>query len=148
DDQEDEKDGERYDDQQAGLGTLLALVLASPFDVVAGWKFDLLVDLADRFLDGAAEIPAAHAVLDADVARIGLAIERGSAIRRANGAKLAEGDALAGRGQQANVADRFPCIAVGRKVARHQVVALLAQQHLSDSVASHGSLDRFLYVRD
>ena len=38
-------------------------------------------------------------------------------------------------------------IAVGRLIANHHVVSLLADQHLADRVAAHGGLDGVLDVR-
>ena len=37
-------------------------------------------------------------------------------------------------------------VAVGGLVAHHQVVALLALQHLADGLAAHGGLDGVLHV--
>ena len=58
---------------------LLALVFARPIDVVAGGKLHLCVDLGDGFLHGAAQIAAANAVFDGDVALVRL---RGRSPRR------------------------------------------------------------------
>jgi len=39
-------------------------------------------------------------------------------------------------------------LAVGLRIAHHHVVALLTDQHLTHSVATHGRLDGVLYVGD
>ena len=133
-------------DHQALLRPLLAGVLARPIDAVAGRQFHLLVHFSDGLFHRAAEIAAAHAVLDRHVARIALAVDLRRPVRSLNRAKLRQGYPLSGRRQQANLLDRLLRIAVLGQIADHQVVALLALQHLADRVAAHRGLNGVLHV--
>ena len=59
---------------------------------------------------------------------------------------LRERNALVGRRQQTNPLDGLFSVPVGREVSRHQIVALLALQHLADSLAADGCFDSVLHV--
>src|SRR5262249_59251096 len=106
-------------------------VFASRRDGVAARHLALRGHFRDGFFDGPAEIASAHAVFDRDVALIGLAINFGGAIARLNSAELREGDTLAGRREQANILNSFPRVAVMREIAKNEVIASLAEEHLS-----------------
>ena len=60
-DHEYEEDRQGHDDEQPGLGSLLAFVLPQPTDGISRRQFHLFVDLLDCLLDGAAEITAPDA---------------------------------------------------------------------------------------
>ena len=96
-DQEDEEDGRGHDDHQPCLGAFLALILARPFDAVKRWQLYLLLDLAHGFLHRAAQITAAHAVVDGDIAGTAFTIKLRSAVPHFDLAKLRQRNALAGR---------------------------------------------------
>src|ERR1700676_687740 len=69
---EQQRDG--HDDGEAPVGTLLALVFASPVEVIALVKAHLLPHFFDGLAHGATQVATAHAVLNGDIARISLAI--------------------------------------------------------------------------
>ena len=69
------KNGDGKHDQQARVGSLLAFVFALPIDGVSRRQFDLLVYFLDGLFDCAAEVAAAHAVFDGNVAAIAFAID-------------------------------------------------------------------------
>ena len=106
------------------------------------------LDLFHGFLDGAAEVASADAVFDGDVARIILAGNLRGAVGDFDVAELRERNALARRGQQADVGDGFLGIAIGRLVAEHQIVALFALQNLAERVAADSGLNGVLNVGD
>ena len=115
--------------------------------MVARGKFHLGVDLGDRFLHGAAQVAAADAVFNRDVALVGLAINLLGAFFCFDVGQLGQRDPFTGRSQQANVFDRLLGIPVRLLVPNHQVVACFALQHLADRASSHCGLNRILYVR-
>src|SRR6516164_10729345 len=116
--------------------------------MVATWHLDLPGHFPDRFFDGPAEIAAAHAVLDGDVALIRLAIDFGGAIALFDFAELRERDALAGGRQQANFLNGFPGAAVRGEVTKNEVVALLALEDLGEGRTADGGLNGVLNVSD
>src|ERR1700679_2282653 len=63
-DHEDEKDGDGKNHHETTGAALLAGVLAGPVEVIAGGKLYLLIYFVDGFTHRAAEVAAAHAVLD------------------------------------------------------------------------------------
>ena len=140
--EENHQDRQRDNDEQARLGALFTFVFAFPIDVVAARQLNLRVYLANGFLDRAAQVAAAHAVLDRNVALVSFAVDFGTAVAFFDLAELRERNAFAGWGQQANVLDGFLRCAVLREVAQHQVVSRLALQYLGESIASDGGLDR------
>src|SRR5580698_10105098 len=83
-DQENEEDCRGHDDHQPCLGALLALILARPFDAVKRRQLYSLLDLAHGFLDSAAQVTAAHAVVDGDIAGTAFPIELRSAVPHFN----------------------------------------------------------------
>ena len=143
---EDHQDGDGQYDHEPLLRALLAGVFAGPIDLVSLRQLHVLLDLGDGLFHGAAQVAAAHAVLQRHVALVGFAIDLRSAIHGLDVAELAQGNALAGGRQQANAFDGFAGIAVPRQVARHQVEAPLALQHLGERVAAHGGLNGVLHV--
>ena len=130
------------------MGALFAFVFAFPVDVVSARQLNLRVHLLDGFLDGAAKIAPAHAVLDRDVALVSFAVDFRAAVLLLDLAELREGNPFAGGRQQTNVLDGFLGGAVLREVTQHQVVSRLALQYLRESVASDGGLDGILNIRD
>ncbi len=62
--------------------------------------------------------------------------------------ELRKRDAFARGREQANVFDGFFVVAIRRGVAHHQVVALLALQHLADRFPADRGFHRILNVRD
>ena len=127
---------------------LLALVFALPVDVIPARQLHLRVDLLDGFFHRAAQVAAAHAVLDGDVALVPFAIDFGGAVAFFDLAELLQRDSFARGRQQANIFQRFSGVTVLGEIPHHQVVALLALKYLGQSVASHGGLDRILHIRD
>src|SRR5262249_57965712 len=106
------------------------------------------VDRAHRLGNGAAEVVAADAVLDGDVARVGFAIDHRGAVLDLGGTQLTERDALAGRRQHPDVLDLFDRLTVLRRIADHQVVTLFAVEDLAHRLAADRRLDRVLDVGD
>ena len=96
-------DGDGQHQHQALVGALLALVFARPVDVVARGKLDLVVDLGDRLFHRAAQIAAANAVLDGDVALVRLAIDLLGAVFHFDLGQLGQRDPFAGRRKQPDV---------------------------------------------
>ena len=70
---------QRHDDREAAERLLQFAELADPFQAVAAGQSDLVGDLLLRLEHRAAEIAAAHAELDRDVALLVLAIDEGRA---------------------------------------------------------------------
>ena len=130
------------------LGALLALVFAFPVDVVAARQLAPARPPSACFFDRAAQVAAAHAVLDGDVALVAFAVDFRSAVALVDLAELRQRNAFAGGRQQANVFDGFLGVAVLRQIAHHQVVARLALQHLREGVAAHRGLNGVLHVGD
>ncbi len=54
--------------RHAPVGALLALVLAGPFEMVAGGQLHVVLHSADGFFHRGAEVAPAHRVFDGDVA--------------------------------------------------------------------------------
>src|ERR1035438_3378045 len=79
-DERHQQQGYWHDERQPPVGALLALVLAGPVQVIALGKRDLVSDLVNRLADGAAQVAAAHAVLDGNVAGVSLAVDCGSTV--------------------------------------------------------------------
>src|ERR1039458_3426618 len=145
-DHADYHDGDGQDHHEAAGRALLAFVFADPFQAVARGQLDLFRDLRHRLFHGAAKIADRDAVLDGDVAGITFAIDFGSAVEHLDLTKLGEGDALAGRREQADILDGLAGIAVRGLVAHHQVIALLALQNLADGLPADGGFDGVLHV--
>jgi hypothetical protein len=134
---------------QPRVRALLALVFALPVNVIAARKLNLsLVYLLDGLLDGAAQVAAAHAVLDGDVALVRFAVDFGTFVPLFDFAELRERNPLARGRQQPDVFDGFLGVAELREIAHHQVVARLALQYLGESVPSRGGINGVLNVRD
>src|ERR1700686_3914078 len=55
-----DQDRDRNDDQQSGLGSLLAFIFSGPLDVVAPRQLHTLVDSGYGFLDGGPQISVTH----------------------------------------------------------------------------------------
>ena len=123
-----------------------ALVLAFPADAIATRQLNLAAYFFFGFHDRAAQIAAAHAVLDGDIALVSFAVNFGAAIPLFDLAKLRQRDAFPGRSQQADVFDRFLRVAELREIAQHQIVALFALQYLGERIASRGGVDGILNV--
>ncbi len=83
---QEKRDGQ--DKHQALRRSFLAFILAGPIEVVTGRQFHLLLDLSHRFFHRAAEIAAANAVFDGNVARIFLTIDFRRAVDRLYAAQL------------------------------------------------------------
>src|SRR5262249_1204278 len=112
------------------------------------WQLHLRVDFAHGFFHGAAEIAAAHAVFERDVAVVPFARNLGCAIDHLDLAELRERDALAGGREQPDLLDGFLRIAIGLFVAGDKIVTALALQHLRDGIAADCGLDGVLHIGD
>ncbi len=145
---EDEQDGDGQDEHEAARGALLALVFAGPVDLVAGGQLDLVVDGADGFFDGGAEVAVADGVLDGDVALAGFAIDLFGAVFGPDVGELREGDALAGGSGEADVVDGLFGGAVLGQIADDDVVARFLVEDLRDGAAADRGLDGVLNVGD
>src|SRR5579863_5119350 len=97
-DDEDDQNGDGQHDQQARVGPLLAGVFALPFEVISGGQLHLLADFGDGFFDGAAQVAAADAVFDGDVALVSLPVNFRAAVGNLNLAELRQRHELAGGG--------------------------------------------------
>ena len=104
---EDQQDGQRHDDQQPRFRALFAFVLAFPVDVIPARQLNLRGHFLDGFLHRAAQIAAAHAVLDGDIALVSFAVDLGAAVAFFDLAELRERNSFAGGRQQTNVLDGF-----------------------------------------
>ena len=94
------------------------------------------------------QVAALDAVLDADVARVVFAIDKGRAVALADVGQLAQRNLLAvGRAHQ-QVADLVRAAAELRLHAHHQVEELFALDHLGGRLAAHGGLDHGFHVGD
>src|SRR4029077_15040150 len=105
-------------------------------------------DLTNGFLDGTAEVPAAHRVFDGDIAGVGFAIDFRTAVGNVHFGELGKRNALAGWREETNPGDGFGGVAVLRQIPQHQVVALLADQDLGERAAADGGLNSVLNVGD
>ena len=132
--------------EQPRFRALFAFVLARPLEVIAGRQVHFLVDLLHGVLDGAPQIAAANVEGDGIIAGVAFAVDVVGAVLDLHSGQLRQRDALAGGGEQADIGDRLRRVAIGRLVAHHHVVALLAEQHLADGVAPDGGLDGVLDV--
>ena len=144
----DQQDGQRHDDEQPRFGALFAFVFAFPVDVIAARQLNFRGYVLDRFLDRAAQVAAAHAVLDGDIALVSFPVDLGTAVPFFHLAELRERNSFAGGSQQTNVLDGFLGVAELRQIAHHQVVARLALQNLRESIPSRGGIDGVLNIRD
>ena len=148
---ENQEDGQHRDGNDEGhalVGALLAFVFAGPLQVVAGGQSDVVLHLADGLFHGRAQIAAAHGVLDGDVTLAALAIDLFRAVVGGDLGQLRQGDALAGRRQQAHVLDGLAGVAILLLIAQRHIVARLALLHLGHGVCADRSLHRVLDVGD
>ena len=116
--------------------------------LIARRQLHLLTDLFDRIFDRGAQIAASHVEGHRYVAGVAFAVDVVRAVLDLHAGQLRQRHALARGREQANSLDGLLGIAVGRLVAHHHVVALLADQHLTHRVAADGRLDGVLYVGD
>src|SRR5579872_445044 len=145
-DERHQQDRDRNDDGEPSVRPLLALVFSCPVEVIALRQFHFLSNFVDRLTNGAAEIAPANAVLDRDIARISLAINRRSAVIERDVTELPQRDALARRSQQSDagdVVDRPPEL---RLIANRKIEPLFANQDLADGFAAHRRFNRILYI--
>src|SRR5215467_2965926 len=147
-DQEDQQDRKRQNRQQAALRALLVLVFAGPVDGIALWQLYAGTDFLDGLLDRAAEVTAAHAVFNRDVARISLAIDLRGPVQDLDVRQLRQRNAFAARRQEPDTLYSLFRIAVVRQIAKHEVVALFPVKHLGQRVAADGGLHGVLNIRD
>src|ERR1700676_908019 len=147
-DERHEEQRDWHNDRKPPIGALLTLVFASPVQVIALGQFDLLTNFFDCLPHGAAEVAAAHAVLDGNIAGVAFAVNRGRTIVEGNGAQLCQGDSFSGRGQDADVADVFDRAAELRLITDGEVVPLLSDEDLSQSLSAHGGFDCVLNIAD
>ena len=115
--------------------------------MVARRHLHFFIDLFDRFFDRGPQIPASHVEGYCHIAAVAFPVDVVRAVLDLDFRQLRQRHPLSGRGKQANFLDGLLGIAIGRLVAHHHVVALLADQHLTHGVAAHGRLDGVLYVR-
>src|ERR1017187_6630363 len=144
---EDDKDRQRDDDSQPRLSPLLTLLFARPLDAVARRHLHLFIDPLDGVFDRGTQVPASHAESYYLVAGVAFPVDVVRAILDLDFTKLRQRHPLSRWGNQANLLDGLRGIAIGRLVAHHHVVPLLANQHLTYRVAAHRRLDGVLYVR-
>ena len=144
--EKDQQQRQRNDEHQAALGALLAGILAGPVDGVSFRQLDLRAHLPDGLFDGAAQVASAHAILDGDIALTPFPIDFRRAVHGLHVGQLRQRDALPAGRQQADILDGFLGIAVLRKIAQHQVVALLTLENLGERVAAHRGLNGILNV--
>ncbi len=138
----------RHHNRQPPLRSLLALILAGPIDVIADRQFHLLLHQPHGLFDRAAQVAPADAVFDCHVARILFAADLRSSIRHIDIRQLRQRHALSAWRHQPNILDRFFRIAIRRFVSRHQVIPLLALQHLAHRFAADRRLHRVLHIRN
>ena len=86
--QDNQQDGNRNNQRQPGIGALLAGVFARPLQGVAQGQLHFLAYVVDGIPHRAAQVAAAHAVLDGDIARVVFAVNHGGAIFNADVAEL------------------------------------------------------------
>ena len=79
---------DRHDEGQPAVGALLAFVFPRPVEVIALGQVHFLPDLFNCLAHRAAQVAAAHAVLDGDIARIPFAIDGRRAIIQSDLAHL------------------------------------------------------------
>ena len=106
------------------------------------------VDLGDGFFHGAAQIAAADAVLDGDIALVLFPVDLLGAIFHLGLGQLGERNPFAGRRKQTNIFDCLLRIAIRLLVADHQVIARFALQHLADGAPADRGLNGILHVAD
>src|ERR1035438_8222030 len=144
--QEDYQKRQRNDQRQPLLGALLRLVFAGPLQAISRRQLDGFGNRRDGFLHRAAQVAPANAVLDGHVALVPFPVDLRGAIPYGHVAELAERHTLAGRSQQADIADLLDGGAVLRLIPHHQVIALLAFQHRRHGLAAGGGLDGVLHI--
>src|SRR5579864_223011 len=89
-DERHKKQGEWDNDRETPVGALLALVFSRLVQVISLGKFHFLSDLVDSLPHSAAEVTAAHAIFDGDIARVAFAINGGGAVIERDSAKLCQ----------------------------------------------------------
>src|SRR5208282_128285 len=72
---EDDENGNGKYDEQARIGSFLALVFSLPIQAVASGQLDLFVYFFDRLFHRAAKVTAANTVLDSHITAVALAID-------------------------------------------------------------------------
>ena len=144
----DQEHGEREDDFHLLLRGEVLLVFAAPIELVADGQFDRCIDFAARFADRARQIAAFDAELDADVARIGFAVDERRAIFHADVAELAERQILPVGGGDQQILDGVLIAAEGLLHAHHKIELALALNDFADGPAAHGGLHHGVDVAD
>src|SRR5258705_441430 len=119
--QKDQENSERPDDIELRLGVQQFAVLAAPVKAVALWKIHFACDGLLAGLDDAFEIAPLDRKLDADVARIVFAIDERGAGRFLERGEFRQGNLLARRSGNEQVAD-FASVGAKLRVRAHNKV--------------------------
>ncbi len=116
--------------------------------MITARQLHFLAHGTDRVLHRAAEIAAAHAVLDRDIALIAFAVNFGSSVALFDLAQLRERNALSRGSKKPDIFQCFLSVAELREIAHDEVIALFVLQNLRECVATRRGLNRVLNVGD
>ena len=147
-DQEDEHDSERSDHGELAFGGQKLAVLSAPFEPVAKGQSDPfshgLLPVGHR----TRQIATQDAVLDPNVARVVLSIDKRGPVALPDMGELAQRNLLAGRSADQQIGDFVGARPEPGLHADHKVKELFSLDHLGGCLAAYRRLDHAFHVRD
>ena len=147
-DQQDQHDGQRDDDQHLRPRGEVFLVFAAPVVGIAEGERDRIGHFLPCFLDGAGQVAVLDAELDADEARVVLAVDERGALVDPDVRELAERQVLAVRCRDQQVLDRVEVLTEWLLEPDDEVELALPLDHLRGRGPADRGFDQRIDVRD
>ena len=146
--EENQEQGQRQNDLQLLARSRIFRVFSAPIQTVAARQGNLSIDLLNGIAHRPSQIASFHRELDADVARIVLAVNERGAVRHLDVRELLERNLLSGRRGHQDISDFLGVVPVLAIEADDEIELLFSLHHLGGHIPADGCLDQAVDVGD